>query len=156
MTGTTTYTFSVVENDILNIVNLNSYYRGEKIKESQGIHAARMQSGADNADVLKNELKHAADDVVTLITMYLGQCSCTVSTGTGSSYVFTCNGASGFPNDTLNTPVVNVIKSYMAHKALEGWLLINMPEEVSAMGNRVVAEYTNLRRLLAERRKPVV
>lgn len=153
MIGSASYEFSVAEQDILNIVNLNSYYRGEKIKESQGIHAARMQSGADNADVLKNELKHAADDVVTLITMYLGQCSCSYS---DSKYKFSCNGASGFPNGTLNIPVANVIKSYMAHKALEGWLLINMPEEVSAMGNRVVAEYTNLRRLLAERSKPVV
>lgn len=151
MTGTTTYTFSVAEAEILKIVNLNSYYRGEKIKESQGVHAARMQSGSDNEDVLKNELQHAADDVVTLITLYLGNCSYTLNS---NNYSFTCTGASNFPN-SLVTSVQNVIKSYMAHKTLEGWLLINMPEEVGAMGNRVIAEYTNLRMLLSERDKPV-
>lgn len=69
-------TFEVSKNEVLKRIATNSYYRGERVKEESGAHAARMQSGADNNDVLADELELAAADVSAIITRNLGRCVC--------------------------------------------------------------------------------
>ena len=60
---------------ILNIIKTNSYYRGERLKEDSGAHAARMQAGDDNDDILKDEIYSAAADVAAIITKNLSICT---------------------------------------------------------------------------------
>lgn len=159
MEGNKEITFSVAKQNIINKISLNSYYRGERLKEDNGSHAARMQAGSDNNDIISNELELAAADIVSLITRNLGRCHVTLPEGNTGSYSFITKAASNFPysdsDDSMKTAVEGAIESYMFDKALEGWLLINMPNEVQALGQRSVADAEKLRQLLIERSKPV-
>lgn len=74
MEGNLKLGFSVRRDEVLKRVATNSYYRGERVKEESGAHAARMQSGSDNYDILLDELNSAASDVVAIITRNLGRC----------------------------------------------------------------------------------
>lgn len=74
MEGNLNITFAVNKNSILDKIAINSYYRGERLKEENGAHAARMQAGVDNEDVLKDEIGIAAADVAAMITRNLGRC----------------------------------------------------------------------------------
>ena len=71
-----------------------------------------------------------------------------------SSYNFEVLAASNFP-ETLTKSVEGAISSYMFDKALEGWMLINMPNEVESLGQRGVVDAERLRQLLVERTKPI-
>lgn len=152
MEGNNNITFSVAKQNIVNKISLNSYYRGERLKEDNGAHAARMQAGEDNEDIISNELDLAAADVVSLITRNLGRCSVELNDG---SYEFKTKAASNFPHSELKTAVESAIETYMYDKALEGWILISMPTEVEALGQRSMADAEKLRVLLIERAKPV-
>lgn len=157
-------TFEVSKKSIMDKIRTNSFYRGERIKDVNGAHAARMQAGVDNDDVLQDELTMAATDVVTVITRNLGRCVLNEVDRTAESeesdnitnvfYSFEVRGATNFP-EVLKKGVENAIVAYMFDKALEGWLLINMPEEVQALGQRSAADAEKLRMLLVERKKPV-
>ena len=159
MEGNKNITFSVSKGNIVNKISLNSYYRGERLKEDNGSHAARMQAGEDNNDIISNELELAAADVVSLITRNLGRCHVVLPANEGENYQFVTMAASNFPysdNDTsMKTAVEGAIESYMFDKALEGWMLINMPNEVQALGQRSVADAEKLKQLLIERSKPI-
>lgn len=183
MEGSKEIVFNVPKKGILDKIQTNSYYRGERIKEENGTQAARMQAGVDNLDILQDELLLAAADVVALITRNLGRCTFAEhvlnpeedvlpvnETGDGetegevkdvvddlskTSYVFSVKAATNFPNEELNSSVVAAIASYMYGKALEGWMLINMPNEVQALGQRSVTDAEKLKNLLIERSKPV-
>lgn len=214
MEGNLNITFAVNKNSILDKIAINSYYRGERLKEENGAHAARMQAGVDNEDVLKDEIGIAAADVVAMITRNLGRCVVReddflrvsyngkvwelepkedaegnysrvedniqvyiegtiaagedvtvkeVVTGTmyngtvvslAGDYCFETVAASNFPM-SLKKAVEDAISTYMFDKALEGWLLINMPAEVQALAQRSVADAEKLRQLLVERSKPI-
>ena len=214
MEGNLNITFTVNRYSILDKIAINSYYRGERLKEENGAHAARMQAGVDNEDVLKDEIGIAAADVAAIITRNLGRCVVreddflrvsyngtvwelkpkedalegnylredgtqvyiegTIATGEnvtvrevimGNNYNGTvvsvagdCNfetvAASNFPM-SLKKTVEGAIATYMYDKALEGWLLINMPAEVQALAQRSVADAEKLRQLLVERSKPI-
>lgn len=80
-------TFEVSKNEVLKRIATNSYYRGERFKEESGAHAARMQAGADNNDVLADELELAAADVSAMITRNLGRCVCAAKGEEGVLYV---------------------------------------------------------------------
>jgi hypothetical protein len=159
--STTNFTFSISRTKILNIIKTNSFYRGERLKEDNGAHAARMQAGDDNDDVLKDELYTAATDIVSIITKNLATCTVVEPDPNGPGeddkelYKFVCPNVSNFPIIELKETVQRSIRVYMADKALEGWLLINMPEEVQALGDRVVKDAEKLRQLLITRTKPV-
>lgn len=184
MEGSKELVFNVPKKGILDKIQTNSYYRGERIKEENGTQAARMQAGVDNLDILQDELLLAAADVVALITRNLGRCTFTEcvlnpeenvlpvnETGDGqtegelnddvveelsnTNYVFSVKAATNFPNDALNSSVVAAIATYMYDKALEGWMLINMPNEVQALGQRSAVDAEKLKLLLIERSKPV-
>ena len=152
MEGNNSITFSVAKQNIVNKISLNSYYRGERLKEDNGAHAARVQAGKDNNDIISHELELAAADIVSIITRNLGRCTVTLHTG---SYSFATKAASNFPGTDMKTAVEGAIEAYMFDKALEGWLLINMPNEVEALGQRSVADVEKLRLLLIERAKPI-
>ena len=175
MEGSQQVSFVVPKKGILDRIQTNSYYRGERIKEDNGTQAARMQAGVDNIDVLQDELLLAAADVVAIITRNLGRCTFgevlenkeatdttegeATDTTEGvlerSNYVFSVFAAINFPNKALNTSVVGAITAYMYDKALEGWMLINMPDEVQALGQRSAVDAEKLKQLLIERSKPV-
>jgi hypothetical protein len=152
MEGSLEFAFVVPKKGIRDMIMTNSFYRGERVKDENGAHAARMQAGEDNDDVLMDEIQLATADVVALITRNLGRC--TVAT-TGENFTFSGTGASNFPYDDLKTSVEDLIKVYLFDKALEGWMLINMPNEVQALGQRSVADAEKLRLILVERKKPV-
>lgn len=215
MEGNLNITFAVNKNSILDKIAINSYYRGERLKEENGAHAARMQAGVDNEDVLKDEIGIAAADVAAMITRNLGRCvvreddflrvsfngkvweleskedapegnylrvednihvyiegtiaagedvtvrevvAGTIYNGTvvslAGDYSFETVAASNFPM-SLKKAVEGAIATYMFDKALEGWLLINMPAEVQALAQRSVADAEKLRQLLVERSKPI-
>lgn len=214
MEGNLNITFAVNKNSILDKIAINSYYRGERLKEENGAHAARMQTGVDNEDVLKDEIGIAAADVAAMITRNLGRCvvreddflrvsyngkvwelkpkedaegnyfrvedniqvyiegtiaagedvtvrevvAGTMYNGTvvslAGDYSFETVAASNFPM-SLKKTVEGAISTYMFDKALEGWLLINMPAEVQALAQRSVADAEKLRQLLVERSKPI-
>lgn len=184
MEGSQAVVFNVPKKGILDKIQTNSYYRGERIKEDNGTQAARMQAGVDNIDILQDELMLAAADVIALITRNLGRCTFAESVLdpeedvlpvnetegeqtegdknddsaeelSNAYYVFSVKAATNFPDDELNSSVVAAIASYMYDKALEGWMLINMPNEVQALGQRSVADAEKLKQLLIERCKPV-
>jgi hypothetical protein len=69
-------------------------------------------------------------------------------------YSFETVAASNFPI-SLKKTVEGAISTYMFDKALEGWLLINMPAEVQSLAQRSVADAEKLRQLLVERSKPI-
>lgn len=214
MEGNLNITFTVNKNSILDKIAINSYYRGERLKEENGAHAARMQAGVDNEDVLKDEIGIAAADVAAMITRNLGRCvvreddflrvsyngkvwelepkedakgnyfrvedniqvyiegtiaagedvtvrevvAGTMYNGTvvslAGDYSFETVAASNFPM-SLKKTVEGAISTYMFDKALEGWLLINMPAEVQALAQRSVADAEKLRQFLVERSKPI-
>lgn len=169
MEGTLKITFSVPKKTVMDMIATNSFYRGERVKDENGAHAARMQAGGDNNDILQDELRLAAADVVAIITRNLGRCTVieptknTEETSTEventeetvtDNYDFITLGASNFPME-LKSSVEGAIASYMFDKALEGWMLVNMPNEVQALGQRSVADAEKLRMLLVERNKPV-
>lgn len=176
MEGSQQVSFNVPKKGILDRIQTNSYYRGERIKEDNGTQAARMQAGVDNIDVLQDELLLAAADVVAIITRNLGRCIFAEETSAfeptvgedgklsedtpelqigRTNYVFNVQAATNFPDDALNNSVVGAITSYMYDKALEGWMLINMPGEVQALGQRSAVDAEKLKQLLIERSKPV-
>ena len=74
MEGNLLVSFKTSINEVLKRIATNSYYRGERVKDESGAHAARMQSGEDNFDVLSDELRLATADVVAIITRNLGRC----------------------------------------------------------------------------------
>ena len=155
MEGNNNITFSVAKQNIVNKISLNSYYRGERLKEDNGAHAARLQAGKDNNDIISHELELAAADIVSIITRNLGRCTVTLPAGDTGSYSFATKAASNFPGTDMKTAVEGAIEAYMFDKALEGWLLINMPNEVEALGQRSVADAEKLRLLLIERAKQI-
>lgn len=159
MEGNKDITFSISKQNVVNKISLNSYYRGERLKEDNGSHAARMQAGLDNNDIISNELELAAADVVAIITRNLGRCHVALPVEEEGDYSFVTKAASNFPYDSDNTnmktAVEGAIESYMFDKALEGWMLINMPSEVQALGQRSMADAEKLRQLLIERTKPI-
>lgn len=154
MEGTLKITFSVPKKTVMDMIATNSFYRGERVKDENGAHAARMQAGSDNNDILQDELRLAAADVAAIITRNLGRCTVTEPDGEGGSYEFVTKGASNFPEE-LKSSIEGAIASYLFDKALEGWLLINMPAEVPALAQRSVADAEKLRQLLVERSKPI-
>lgn len=164
MEGKLEITFEVSKKSIMDKIRTNSFYRGERIKDVNGTHAARMQAGVDNDDVLQDELALAATDVVTMITRNLGRCVLNevdnAAEGEESDnitnvfYSFEVQGATNFPVK-LKKGVEDSIGAYMFDKALEGWMLINMPDEVQALGQRSVADAEKLKMILVEREKPV-
>lgn len=152
MEGNLSITFSVSQTEVLKRIATNSYYRGERIKDESGAHAARMQSGEDNNDIMQDELETATADVVSLITRNLGRC--VVETDVNGNLNFKTLAASNFPEDLKNS-VEGAISVYLSDKTLEGWLLVNMPSEVNNLVQRSVREAENLRLLLVERKKPM-
>lgn len=157
MEGNLLYEFTVKKDHVLNMIKINSFYRGERIKDENGAHAARMQAGNDNNDILNDELSIAASDVATIITRNLGRCTLeeTTVTDEGDLFIFKGVGATNFPLGVLKSSVENLIAVYMFDKALEGWMLVNMPNEVQALGQRSLADAEKLRQMLVERSKPV-
>lgn len=155
MEGGKDIAFEVSKDDILAKLRTNSYYRGERLKDEMGALAARVQSGEDNDDVLSDELDIAITDVVTIIARNLGRCAVSESVTSGKTAInFSVLAASLFPTDLV--PAVNkAIAAYLFDKVLEGWILINMPNEVQALGNRAANDAERLRQLLVEREKPV-
>lgn len=151
MEGNKEITFSVSKDGILGKIGLNSYYRGERLKDDMGAVAARMQSGADNDDVLSDELDVAVTNVMTIIARNLGRCVVSEENGNVNFEVLA---ASLFPKD-LKAMVEKAITTYLFDKTLEGWMLINMPNEVQALGNRSESDAERLRQLLVEREKPI-
>ena len=151
MEGNLNITFSVPKEEVLKKLATNSYYRGERVKDENGAHAARMQSGEDNNDVLNDELELAAADVVAMITRNLGRC---VKKDDADNLLFETRGASNFP-ETIKESVEGAIAAYLFDKALEGWMLINMPAEVNNLAQRSVQDAEKLRLLLVEREKPM-
>ena len=158
MEGNKAITFNVSGESVIKKLSLNSYYRGERLKEDNGSHAARMQAGVDNDDILGDELELAAADVVSIITRNLGRCHVVLPSSSNGNYQFVTKAASNFPatdtDTSLKSAVEGAIEAYMFDKALEGWLLVNMPNEVEALGQRSVADAEKLRQLLIERSKP--
>jgi hypothetical protein len=154
MEGNLNITFSVPKKTVMDMIATNSFYRGERVKDENGAHAARMQAGSDNNDILQDELKLATADVVAIITRNLGRCTVTEPDSEDGSYEFVTKGASNFPEE-LKTSIEGAIASYLFDKALEGWMLVNMPNEVQALGQRSAADAEKLRMLLVERKKPV-
>lgn len=152
MEGNLTITFSVPKEEVLKKLATNSYYRGERVKDENGAHAARMQSGEDNNDVLNDELELAAADVVAMITRNLGRCL--KKDDDAGNMLFETRAASNFP-ETMKESVEGAIAAYLFDKALEGWMLINMPAEVNNLAQRSVQDAEKLRLLLVEREKPM-
>ncbi len=74
MEGNLRIGFVVSKEEVMKRLETNSYYRGERLKEDNGVHAARMQAGADNSDILSDEMEHAIADVVEIVTRNLGRC----------------------------------------------------------------------------------
>lgn len=151
MEGNLLVSFKISINEVLKRIATNSYYRGERVKDESGAHAARMQSGEDNFDVLSDELRLATADVVALITRNLGRCQVKESE---DLLIFETRAASNFPEE-LTESVEGAITSYLFDKTLEGWMLINMPAEVNNLAQRSVQDAEKLRQLLVERKKPI-
>jgi hypothetical protein len=151
MEGSKQITFSISKTDVLRKLDTNSYYRGERLKDEMGAVAARLQSGADNDDVLSDELDIAVTQVVAIISRNLGRC---VVSEESDNITFRVLAASLFPNEMV-AMVEKAIAAYLFDKTLEGWVLINMPSEVQALGNRSDSDAERLRQLLVEREKPI-
>ena len=160
MEGTLDLSFEVARKSIIDRIATNSFYRGERIKEVNGLQAARLQAGVDNEDILKDEIEIAAADVTAVITRCLGRCVLTLEEKDGGeenewyTLKFSVLAASNFPTE-LTKSVENAIEVYLFDKALEAWMLVNMPDEVQALGQRCVADAEKLRQLLVERKTPV-
>lgn len=212
MEGNLSINFSVSKEEVLKRIATNSYYRGERIKDESGAHAARMQSGDDNNDIINDEIQLAVADVVAMITRNLGRCTAeeggclmvnvggqtwrlvatddrgnytrksdgkniyiegdigigrTVAlrdTAAGVMYegvisgydeiIFNLRAASNFPEE-LKSSVEGAVTAYIFDKALEGWVLVNMPAEVNNLAQRSAQDAEKLRLLLVERKKPM-
>lgn len=152
MEGNLEFGFVIPLKDVMDMIKTNSFYRGERVKDEIGVNAARLQASSDNDDVLKDEVNIATADVVTLITRNLGRCTVKYAE---DNFTFSGLGASNFPYDELKSSVENLIKVYLFDKALEGWMMINMPNEVQALGQRSAADAEKLRQILVERQRPV-
>lgn len=156
MEGSKEITFSISKKSILYKIGINSYYRGERLKDDMGAVAARMQSGVDNDDVLSDELDIAVTHVVAIVSRNLGRCTVEEKDEAEEKKInFKVVGASLFPDDLI--PVVEkAIATFLFDKTLEGWVLINMPSDVQSLGNRSESDAERLRQLLIERQKPIL
>lgn len=151
MEGTQDLQLSISESAIMKKIAINSYYRGERMKNGERENAAIMQSGDDNVDILTNELDIAERSVMGLISRNLGLCTLEKS---GGNCTFKVKAASNFPSD-LKTAVEGAITNYLYDKVLEGWLLVTMPSEVQNLRERFNSDAEQLIRILLERSKPV-
>jgi hypothetical protein len=121
-----------------------------------GAVAARMQSGADDNDVLNDELDIAVTHVVAIISRNLGRCMASDKEEGGEKKIsFDVRAASLFPVD-LTSSVEKAITAFLFDTIIEGWVMMNMPSEVQALGNRSESDAERLRQLLVEREKPVL
>lgn len=146
------FVFEADKDVVLKKIAMNSFYRGERLKEDQGVHAARVQTGCDNDDILSDEMELAVADVELLITNNLGICTTELE---GNKYLFYASEKSSFPYDKLKKTIERLIESYVYNRVLEGWMSIMMPDEMQALGQRSVVEIEKLKRFLVEREKPV-
>ena len=144
--------YGIAFDNVLKKVYLNSFYRGERLKEGSNLSAARMQSGSDDKDILTDELELAVADVVAVMNQFLGTFSYTKGT---DSFSISGKACVLFPFLENKDSVINAIETYCVHKVLEGWLLINQPEEVQNIGAKVAECAEKLRVLFCKRRKPV-
>lgn len=151
MEGKKDISFVIDESAVCGKIHMNSYYRGERMKRDGNTNSAIMQSGADNDDVLSDELDIAERAVMGLISRNLGLCTLTRGQ---DKCTFSVKAASNFPEE-LKSSVEGAISNYLHDKVLEGWLLITMPQEVANLRDRFAADAEQLIRLLLEREKPV-
>lgn len=151
MEGNKVINFVVSEKDVRDRIAMNSYYRGERVKNGERENAAIMQSGDDNADLLNDELQIAEHTVMGLISRNLGLCNINKE---GDNCTFTVKAVSNFPED-LKSAIEGAITNFLHDKVLEGWLLVTMPQEVSNLRDRFLLDQEQLVRLLLERRKPL-